>query len=211
MYCGASQGAGATVVLDQRYNPYAAEPESGRTSPLDNSGVNGYYNPQMSAQAGYSPNYVAGYVPDDSYQSQPVSSSCASAPVIQLPTRRGLLKMMIFGLLTMGIYNIVILCKIASEINITASRYDGKRTLPFMAMMTLAPYTLFVLMFVWNHKLCGRIGRELERRGIDYKFGAADFWLWNVLGGLIIVGPFVFTYKLMKATNLINADFNING
>lgn len=35
IYCGANQGAGATVVLDQVFNPYAAESENGRTDPLE--------------------------------------------------------------------------------------------------------------------------------------------------------------------------------
>ena len=56
-----------------------------------------------------------------------------------------------------------------------------------------------------------RVGDELRRRNIDYQFGAKTFWLWNVLGSLILVGPFVFVHKLMKAMNRINGDFNRRG
>lgn len=71
--------------------------------------------------------------------------------------------------------------------------------------------TLGIAPFVWAHKLCNRIGNELRRRGVDYSFDALDFWLWCVLGSLIVVGPFIFVYRFMKAMNLMNADYNVRG
>ena len=100
---------------------------------------------------------------------------------IQLPTRRGLGKMIIFSLLTCGIYPVVIWSRLVTEVNITASRYDGKRTLSFFGMLFLAPLTLGILPIVWAHKLCNRIGAELKRRDLDFTFGAKDFWLWDML------------------------------
>ena len=37
--------------------------------------------------------------------------------------------------------------------------------------------------------------------------------LWTLLavGMLTLIGPFVFTHKLMTAMNKLNEDFNING
>lgn len=132
-------------------------------------------------------------------------------PVIQLPDRRGLAKMIFLGLLTLGIYPVVIWCRIVTELNVAASRYDGKRTMPYFAMVMLAPFTLSILPIVWMHKFCNRIGAELRRRELNYGFGASTFWLWNVLGSFILVGPFIFVHKLMKAMNKINADFNLRG
>ena len=134
-----------------------------------------------------------------------------AAPRIQLPTARGLGKMFFLGILTLGIYPTVIWSRIVTELNLAASRYDGKRTMPYFAMCTLAPITLGIYLLVWMHQFCGRVGQELMRRGIDYKFGPKTFWLWNVLGSLILVGPFVFVHKLMKSMNLINGDFNRRG
>ena len=133
------------------------------------------------------------------------------APKIQLPTKRGLGKMFFLGLLTLGIYPTVIYSRIITELNIAASRYDGKRTMPYFGMLMLAPLTLGVFTYVWFHNLCARIGTELQRRGIDYKFGPSHFWLWGILGSFILVGPFIFTHKLMKSMNLINKDFNEKG
>ena len=135
----------------------------------------------------------------------------ARAPKIALPTKRGLGKMIFLGLITGGIYPTVIYSKIITELNIAASRYDGKRTTTFFGMLMLAPLTLSIYTFVWFHNLCVRIGEELQRRGIDYKFGPSQFWLWNILGSFILVGPFVFLHKLLKSMNLINKDFNEKG
>lgn len=129
-------------------------------------------------------------------------------PAIELATNRSLAKMFFLGLVTFGIYPLVIYCKLVTDLNIAASRYDGRRTMPYMAMCSLAPMTLFIVPIVWIHNLCDRIKVELKRRDIDYKFGPATFWLWNVLGFLILVGPFIFLHKLMKAMNKICENFN---
>ena len=133
------------------------------------------------------------------------------APALQLPTNRSLLKMIFLSLITFGIYGVVIWTKIVSEINIVASRYDGKRTCPYFATMYLTVLTYGIFAFVWQHKFSERVGAEVKRRGYNYNFGASDFWLWCVLGSLIIVGPFVYCHKLMKSMNMINASYNIYG
>ena len=71
--------------------------------------------------------------------------------------------------------------------------------------------TLEIATIVWMHNICNRIGNELKRRQIDYSFSASDFWLWGVLGTLIIVGPFVFAHKFFKSVNLMNDSFNRYG
>ncbi len=135
----------------------------------------------------------------------------ASRPALQLPTERSLLKMIFLGIITLGIYAIVIQSRISSEINIVASRYDEKRTIPFLAAFWIMYITFFIYGFIWNHQFSERIGTELRRRGHNYSFGASDYWLWGVLGSLIIVGPFVYCYKLLKSMNMINASYNIYG
>ena len=130
------------------------------------------------------------------------------SPALQLPDRRSLWKMVLFGILTLTIYPTVIWSRMVTELNIAASRYDGRRTMPFFAMAMLAPVMLGIFPLVWLHRFTGRIGSELNRRGIEYRFGSRDFWLWGVLGSLIVVGPFIFTHKLMKSMNMINDDFN---
>ena len=122
--------------------------------------------------------------------------------------KRNDLKTILLGIITFGIYPVVIWSRIVTELNIVASRHDGRRTMPYFAMVMLTPITLGILPLVWMHNFCCRIGDELKYRRINYSFGPRVFWLWGMLGSLILVGPFVFTHKLMTAMNRLNDDFN---
>lgn len=109
------------------------------------------------------------------------SVSDVAVPKLQLPVNRHLWKMIVFSILTLGIYPMVIYSRLVSEVNIVASRYDGERSMPYFAAALLSPLTLGIHTLVWMHKLCRRIGTELQRRHISYAFGPSDFWIWSFL------------------------------
>lgn len=136
----------------------------------------------------------------------------AVAPAAKLKTNKGLLKFILLSAITFGIYGIVVFSSVSENINQIASKYDGKKTMHYCLLFFLVgPITLGIAHIVWYHKISARIGNELNRRGIAYNFGASSFWLWGVLGSFIVVGPFVYLYKLFKATNLLCENYNING
>lgn len=136
----------------------------------------------------------------------------STAPVGQLKTNRGLLKFILLSLITFGIYGIVVMSAVSSDINTIASRYDGKKTTHYCLMAFVFSWlTLGIAPIVWSHKISARIGGELSRRGISYSFGAGSFWGWNVLGSLIVVGPFIYLHKLLKAMNLLSKHYNTYG
>ena len=191
-YCGASQGAGATVVLDQAFNPYGADVQTSKTDELTTLLNQTPYTPAPAPQA--QPQYMP-----------------SGRPVIQLATDRALWKLIVFGMLTFGIYNLVVWCKAVTELNIAASRYDGKVTMSYFGMCYLAGITFGIYPLVWIHNFTQRMGDEARRRGSDTNLSASTFWLWGVLGGLIFVGPFIYQHKMMKALNHINASFNVVG
>lgn len=113
------------------------------------------------------------------------AAALSGAPKLQLPTKRGLGKMIFLSILTLGIYPTVIWSRLVGEVNMVASRYDGERSMSFFGMLMLSPLTLGIHTLVWFHKLCRRIGTELQRRHVGYAFGARDFWLWNFLLGFL--------------------------
>ena len=135
-----------------------------------------------------------------------------TAPVGQLKTNKGLLKTILLSLITFGIYPLVVMSAVSNEVNIVASRYDGKKTMHFCLLaFSVVPITFGIAGIGWYHRISNRIGNELKRRGIAYSFSASDFWLWNVLGALIVVGALLYLHKMFKAVNLMNADYNVNG
>lgn len=125
-----------------------------------------------------------------------------------LRTNRGMIKFYLLSFLTFGIYGLVVLSKVSSEINLVARR-DGKSTMHFLLIYFIFSWLTFgIAPLVWIHRLCNRMGNQLVARNLPYSFSAGSFWGWAVLGSLIFVGPFVFWHKFFKAMNLINADYN---
>lgn len=48
-----------------------------------------------------------------------------------LQTNRSLTKYILLGLITLGIYDIVVMTKISNDINTIASKHDGRHTMNF--------------------------------------------------------------------------------
>ena len=143
---------------------------------------------------------------------QGTTTQPAQTPAMQLKTNRGLLKFILLSIVTFGIYGIVVMSTISTDINYIASKYDGKKTMHYCLLVFLVgPITLGIADLVWYHRISNRIGDELTRRGLGYSFGAGTFWGWNILGSFIIVGPFIYQYKLLKAMNMLAADYNVKG
>ena len=135
-----------------------------------------------------------------------------AAPVRKLKTNKGLFKYIVLTILTLGIYDLVVMSSVSNSVNTVASRYDGKKTMHYcLLVFVFTLLTLGIAYLVWFHRVSDRIGNELSRRGIPYAFSSSDFWLWGVLGALIIVGPFIYYHKLFRATNLMCADYNVKG
>ncbi len=133
-------------------------------------------------------------------------------PAIQLKTNRGLIKYILLSAITFGIYGLVVMSCVSTDINTIASRYDGRKTMHFCLVAFIFSWLTFgIVPLVWYHNISERIGVELRRRGISYSFGAGSFWGWGILGSFIFVGPFIYMHKLFKAMNLIAADYNVKG
>lgn len=141
-----------------------------------------------------------------------VAGSGFGTASIKLKTNRGLLKTILLSAITLGIYSLVVFSQISEEINLIASKYDGKKTMHFcLVTFVFSWLTCGIVPIVWITNLCSRMGNELKRRGISYSFGAGTLWGWGILGSLIIVGPFIYGHKFFKAMNLLAEDFNAKG
>ena len=133
-------------------------------------------------------------------------------PARRLSTNRGLAKFILLNFVTFGIYGIVFFTNISTSLNTAASRYDGRKTMNYCLVFFIFSWlTCGIVPLVWFSKMSGRTGNELLRRGINYSFGAGTFWLWCILGSLIVCGPFIYLHKLAKAMNLICEDYNFKG
>src|SRR5690625_919955 len=127
-------------------------------------------------------------------------------------TNRSLTKYILLGFITFGIYQIWVVARGGEDLNAIASRWDNKRSMNYWLMFfIIIPITLGIAYLVWWHKTSDRIGSEQQRRGLQRTVSSSDFWLWGILGGLIVVGPFIFYHKWLHAMNAICADYNTRG
>ena len=141
-----------------------------------------------------------------------IEDNTPARPAFQLKTNRGLLKYILLSIITFGIYGIVVMSTISTDINDIASKYDGKRTMHFcLVFFVLSWLTFGIYPLIWYHCISERIGDELKRRNINYNFSASTYWLWNILGSLLVVGPFIYLYRLFKSMNLLAEDYNVKG
>ena len=146
------------------------------------------------------------------YQNQNYGGGYARRPVKQLRTNRGLLKTILLSIITLGIYGIWVMYTVTEDVNTICTPYDRKTSMNYLLLLFVFSWlTLGIAPLVWSHRISNRIGNEMRRRGINYKFGAGTFWGWGVLGILILIGPFVYAHKLLRSMNLLCADYNVYG
>ena len=129
-----------------------------------------------------------------------------------LKTDRSMIMFLLLNLVTCGIYSIVFYSSLGEDLNMIIKGRDGKNTMHYCLMyFLLAPLTCGIYGVVWFHSLSARIGNEARARGLATNFGAGSFWLWNVLGSLILVGPFIYLYQLCSTMNMLSDDYNRKG
>lgn len=141
-----------------------------------------------------------------------------AAPVYQqqtstyaMVTNRKLWKMVLFGIITLGIYPMIMQDKMIHELNIAAYHRDGKITLTPGSVAILFTITFFIYYFVWSHQYMARLQSELKSRQISYSCGPVHFWILGVLLGITLIAPLYLEHKVIKAHNLINENYNQNG
>ena len=118
---------------------------------------------------------------------------------------RGLLKLILFSMFTLGIYGLVFWYGMGRDINTIAGKHDGKKSMNFIVVLLLNPFTLGIALIVWVYNLCKRAAGELDRRNINGDNFRASAMLWILLP---FIGGFVFCYKLIKAMNRLADNYN---
>ncbi|MCL1898977.1 MAG: DUF4234 domain-containing protein [Promicromonosporaceae bacterium] len=142
--------------------------------------------------------------------SAPAAPASDATPFAQLPTNRSLGKYIGLSIITLGIYAIIVWYEMTESLN-TAARRDGRKTMNYLLMILLSLVTFGIYQFVWMHQFSERVGNESQRRGLGRQVEAKDFWLWYVLGSMIIVGPFIYQHKVFVAMNQISGSYNQHG
>lgn len=132
-------------------------------------------------------------------------------PARQLKTDRNMWILILLNIVTCGIYSIVFFSSLGEDLNTIAYR-DGKKTMHYcLVFFLLGPITCGIFSIIWMHGISQRIGDAARARNVNTDFGAGTFWLWNVLGSMIVVGPFIYLHKLCTTMNAACESYNRMG
>lgn len=126
---------------------------------------------------------------------------------IIMKTNRSLLKFILLTAITFGIYGLYFYHSYARDMNIVCEG-DGKHTRGLLAVIVFSFLTLGIYGFVWMYGVGERISMNCQRRGIPNNTTGSSVLLWNLLGALIIVGPFVALHQMLDGLNMLCADYN---
>jgi hypothetical protein len=126
----------------------------------------------------------------------------------KLKTNREMWKLMLFNILTLGLYSIFFFMPLTFELDKIAPRPDRSKTMNYLFAYILAMFTGNIVMIVWMYMFTQRMEGALHDRDVEYDFSTSDFWIWYFVGSFFLVGPFVYFHKLCKAMNLLCADYN---
>lgn len=125
-----------------------------------------------------------------------------------LDTNRGLLKYIIFSILTCGIYSYYFLYKLAQDVNIICDG-DGQNTAGLLKFILLSIITCGIYSWFWYYNIGNRLASNGFKYGINILENGTTILMWQIFGVLLCgIGPYVAMYILIKNTNALAMAYN---
>lgn len=113
----------------------------------------------------------------------------------------------ILTIITCGIYNWYFVYCLARDLNIMCE-HDGEETPGLATFILLSIVTCGIYSYWWYFKVGNRLQDNAPRYGLQFQENGTTILMWQILGLLIGVGPFVAMYILIKNTNALAARYN---
>jgi len=121
--------------------------------------------------------------------------------------KRGLARLIIFSVVTLGIYGLFWIHKLAKDVNAICEG-DGKKTSGLLKYFLLSLITIGIYSIVWVYMLGDRLQDNAQKYNLAFKESGGIITLWLLLGTLIVVGPFIALYIIIKNTNALADEYN---
>lgn len=113
----------------------------------------------------------------------------------------------ILTIVTCGIYNWYFVYCLARDLNVMCSS-DGEETPGLATFILLSIITCGIYSYWWYFKVGNRLQSNAPRYGLQFQENGTTILMWQILGLLIGVGPFVAMYILIKNTNALAVRYN---
>lgn len=139
------------------------------------------------------------YVPQPEFTANGVASNAGE----KLQTNRSLIRFILLGIVTSGIYMLYVYHKMAKDVNVACAG-DGENTSEMPRFFLLSLVTLGVYSIFWVYKLGNRLAKNAPRYGLNFKHDGATVCILTLLGVTSIIG----VYILLENTNAICDAYN---
>ena len=121
--------------------------------------------------------------------------------------KRGLVGLIIFSIITFGIYGLYWIYKLAKDVNAICEG-DGKKTGGLLKYILFGLITFGIYDMIWVFMLGDRLQDNAPKFGLKFKESGGIILLWLLLGSFIIVGPFIALHIIIKNTNALAEEYN---
>jgi len=126
-----------------------------------------------------------------------------------ITTKRGMIKFVVFSIITLGIYNLYFYYAMARDLNIICDG-DGNKTAGLIKMLLLSFITLGIYYFYWCYKFANRVRDNAPRYGVTVYQGGGTILLWMLLGSLLCgIGYFVSMHYFIRNFNTLAMGYNL--
>ncbi len=125
-------------------------------------------------------------------------------------TRRSVILFFLLGILTLFIYDIVVLTHVGKDINRINENKEGyRKSMNFVAVFFLGIITLGIVPIVWMTRVANRIGFAARERGIAHpSIGGASFFFLFFFFSFTIVCPIIGLTKFLHTLNKLERTIN---
>lgn len=129
-------------------------------------------------------------------------------PARRIMTNRGLLKYILFTILTLGIYGYYFVYMMAQDMN-TMCADDDQKTGGLIAFILLNIVTLGIYGIYWWYRIANRVYLNAPRYGIAVAEKGSSFLLWYLLGLLTLgIASLVGFHAVIRNVNSLAAAYN---
>ena len=122
--------------------------------------------------------------------------------------QRDLVKLIVFGLITCGIYSIFFWYRYAEDMNIVCDG-DGEHTTNFIAAILLSIITCGIYQFYYFYKIGNRLARNAPRYGLQFQENGTTILMWEIFASFLCgLGVWISWHIMIKNMNALAAAYN---
>ena len=130
----------------------------------------------------------------------------------KLNDQRRMWKYIVFGILTLGIYPLILMYTMNNDINTACNAVqdeDEYKSPNYIIVILLSIITLGIYHFFWYYKQGNRIQHVGAKYGIMIDEKGSTYLLWIIAGAFLFgIGPYVAIYLLINNSNRICKAYN---